>query len=140
MFHNIDPHVFDNSYKAVTQITENDYLFYFRDNKLLFLKQIDSLEIPKKKDLNDGFDEKSAVYLFSINTHNCFLIDEVSVDHPLFVFEEVMSLRNLPQKELAWIGSVGYHLMNWYSTNRYCQTSFNRFNPAWEKIRYRIYD
>jgi NAD+ diphosphatase len=33
---------------------------------------------------------------------------------------EISFFRTIPQKEIAWAGSVGFQLMNWYAQNKYC--------------------
>jgi len=120
MLHDIDPHVFNNSYTLVDEIGENDYILCFHENKILLKKEGDTIVIPKKKDLERKIEEKKAIYLFAINSCNCFLIDELFLDNPSFVHEDIFVLRNIPHKEIAWIGSVAYHLMNWYSSNKFC--------------------
>ncbi len=37
-----------------------------------------------------------------------------------YVYKEISFFRTFKQKEIAWISIVAYHLMNWYSQNKYC--------------------
>jgi NAD+ diphosphatase len=119
MLHHIAPHVFHNTFQPVEIINPNDYVFYFHDNKIMLKKEGDFMTIPQRKDLSEPLDKKNAIFLFSLNSTNCFLINSLN-DTSSFVFEDIFVLRNHPLKEISWIGSVAYHLMGWYAGNKFC--------------------
>jgi NAD+ diphosphatase len=77
--------------------------------------------LPRKKDIPGLSGECERTYLFSLNETACFLVwnykEELSNE---FVFKEINFFRTFKQPEIAWISIVGFHLMNWYSQNKYC--------------------
>jgi len=118
MLHEISPDIFDNKYVHSHQIGDEDFLLCYRDNEVLLKKSGDGFEIPRKRDFIEIIE--SPVYLFSINSEHCFGLIESLVIHPSFEFHDIFILRNLKNKELAWIGSVGHQLMTWHRNNKYC--------------------
>jgi NAD+ diphosphatase len=121
MIQDIAPHIFNNHFVYVTEVAPEDYLLYFRENKLMLKKDDDEPDIPQKKDLPDLPSPGEIIYLFSLNDRNCFLLKEFpNPDPDKFVFEEINFFRTLKKKEVAWISVVGNQLMNWYSLNQYC--------------------
>jgi NAD+ diphosphatase len=85
---------------------------------VLLKKSGNDFEIPKKSDFAQSIE--SPVYLFSINSTHCFGVAEFHENYNSFEFHDIFILRNLKSKEFAWIGAVGYQLMTWYHTNRFC--------------------
>jgi NAD+ diphosphatase len=118
MLNEISPSLFDNKYFNYSEIGDEDFLLCYRDNEVLLKKSGDDYEIPRKKDFNESID--SPVYLFSINSNHCFGIAEPQINHATFEFQDIFILRNLKNKELAWMGSVGHQLMTWHTNNKYC--------------------
>jgi len=118
MLHEISPSLFDNKYFNYNEIVDDDYLLCYRDNEVLLKKSGDEYEIPRKSDFAENIE--APVYLFSINSNHCFGISESQVNHDSFEFHDIFILRNLKNKELAWMGSVGHQLMTWYTNNQYC--------------------
>jgi len=118
MLHEISPGVFHNKYSHDHQISDEDFLLCYRDNELLLKKSGTDYEIPRKKDFTESIE--SPVYLFSINSEHCFGLVDSQVNHELFEFHDIFILRNLSNKELAWVGSVGHQLMTWHKNNKYC--------------------
>lgn len=118
MLNEISPSVFDNKYFHYHEIGDQDFLLCYRDNQVLLKKSGDDYEIPKKRDFTESIE--SPVYLFSINSIHCFGLVESHVNHASFEFHDIFILRNLKNKELAWIGAVGHQLMTWLNNNRYC--------------------
>ena len=118
MLNEIESSIFDNQYLQDQVIGDEDFLLCYSDNQLLLKRSGDDYEIPRRRDFNGSIG--SPVYLFSINTICCFGLIESSVNQSSFEYHDIFSLRNLKNKEVAWIGSVGYQLMTWYHTNRYC--------------------
>ena len=97
---------------------DEDFLLCYWDNQILLKKAGDDYEIPRKKDFVEI--KESPIYLFSIDSNHCFGLVESDIYHPSFEFHDISILRNLKNKEFAWIGSVGHQLMTWYNNNRYC--------------------
>jgi NAD+ diphosphatase len=118
MLNEISPSLFDNKYFHYHEIGDEDFVLCYRDNEVLLKKSGDDYEIPRKREFPERIE--SPVYLFSINSNHCFGIAESMVNHASFEFHDIFILRNLKNKEVAWIGSVGQQLMTWYNNNRFC--------------------
>ncbi len=121
MIHEITPHCFNNQYRAGQKIEEKDIVLHFIGNTLLFKSGSEEVELPCKKDLPEIEASTEVIYLFTLNEIPCFLIRrERKIDRDGFIYKEMNFFRTLKQKEVAWVGLVGYDLMNWYSKNDYC--------------------
>ncbi len=118
MLHEISPGIFDSKYSHDHQIGDDDFLLYYRDNEILLKKSGEDYQLPRKGDFIGSIE--SPVYLFSINSEHCFGIIESQINHDSFEFLDIFILRNLSNKELAWIGAVGHQLMTWHRNNKYC--------------------
>jgi NAD+ diphosphatase len=118
MLNEISPSIFNNKYVHSHEIVDGDFLLCYKDNQVLLKKSGDDFEIPRKRDFNNPIE--SPVYLFSINSDHCFGLVESRENHDSLEFQDIFILRNLKNKELAWIGSVGHQLMNWYNNTKYC--------------------
>jgi NAD+ diphosphatase len=118
MLNEIGPGIFDNKYYHDHEIGNEDFLLCYRDNQVLLKKSGDDYEIPRKKNFTGSME--SPVYLFSINSTHCFGLIDPPVNHASFEYQDIFVLRNLKNKEFAWIGSVGHQLMTWHNNSRYC--------------------
>lgn len=118
MLNEISPSLFNNKYAHDLEPGEDDFLLCYRDNQVLLKKSEDDFEIPRKKDFSERIE--SPVYLFSINSDQCFGIIGSPEIAPSFEFLDIFFLRNLKSKEFAWIGSVGHQLMTWHHNHSYC--------------------
>ena len=118
MINELSPGIFDSKYLQYNEIGDDDFLLCYKDNQVLLKKSGDDYEIPRKSDFTESI--ISPVYLFSINSNRCFGLIESLANDALFEFHDIFILRNLKNKELAWIGSVGYQLMTWHQNNRFC--------------------
>ena len=118
MLNEISPGIFDSKYYHYHEPGNEDLLLCYRENQVLLKKSGDEYEIPRKKDFIENIE--SPVYLFSIHSNSCFGVVDSPTNQAAFEFHDIFILRNLKDKELAWIGSLGYQLMTWYNNNRYC--------------------
>jgi NAD+ diphosphatase len=118
MLNEISPSIFENKYVHDHEMGDDDFVLCYRDNEVLLKKAGDDFEIMRKRDLIES--TESPIYLFSINSNHCFGLVDTHINHPSFEYHDVFILRNLNNKELAWIGSVGHQLMTWYHNNKYC--------------------
>lgn len=118
MLNEISPGIFDNQYYHYHEISDDDFLLSYRDNQVLLKKSGDEFELPERRDFAESIE--SSVYLFSINSRNCFGVIESYENNSSLEYHDIFILRNLKNKEFAWIGAVGYQLMTWYNSNRYC--------------------
>lgn len=121
MIQDIAPHVFNNRFVSLAELSPNDYILFFRDQKLMLKKNGEDVDLPQRKDLSGLNNSGNAVYLFSLNNLNCFLLNDCALnDESCFTFEEINFFRTFKKKEVAWISIVGSQLMNWYALNQYC--------------------
>ncbi len=121
MLQDIFPHRFNNEFLANKTISANDYILYFRDNKLLVKNKENSVELPQKRDLSEINEHSETTFLFTLDETSCFMLwDDISVDETLYSFKDTLFFRTLPQPETAWISLVGFHLHNWYEEHRFC--------------------
>jgi NAD+ diphosphatase len=118
MLNEIGPGIFDSKYFHHHKIEDEDFVLCYSDNQVLLKKSGEDFEIPRKRDFTENIE--SPVYLFSINSNRCFGLFEAPGNCASFEYHDIFILRNLKQKELAWMGSVGYQLMTWHNNNRYC--------------------
>jgi len=122
MIHEIFPHHFNNHYLANNNnFGEKDFVIHYNGNSLLLKTSGDEFEIPQKKDFTEISDKTENTFLFRRNDVPCFLIwDKLKADKPHFIYKEINFFRIIRQQEIAWISIVGFHLMNWYSQNKFC--------------------
>ncbi len=121
MIQEIRPHRFNNLYIAHKIIGENDFILHYSSDSLLLKTCGDEFEIPRKEDFPEISEKTKTTFLFTLNDVPCFLIwDNLKVDKPHFIYKEISFFRTANQQEIAWITVVGFHLMTWYSQNKFC--------------------
>lgn len=121
MIQDIAPHIFSNRFLQTDSISPEDYMLFFRDNKLMMLNANREPDLPQRKDLPDLTGNDQEVFLFTLNGKNCFLLkDYTRWEQAQCSFEEISFFRTFRKKEIAWISIVGNQLMNWYAQNQYC--------------------
>ncbi len=107
-----------NKYPEDPEIREDDIVLCYHDNQVLLKKNGDILELPVRKDIE--VPPGSLVYLFSMNSKHCFGVQGIPLQSQAHDFYDIFVLRSLPDKQSAWIASLGYQLMNWLAQNRFC--------------------
>ncbi|RPH32682.1 MAG: NAD(+) diphosphatase [Bacteroidales bacterium] len=121
MIHEIFPHRFNNLYLANKNIGENDFILHYNGDSLLLKTSGDEFDIPQRRDFLEISDKSDNTFLFTLNDVPCFLIwDNLMADNPHFAYKEISFFRTTRQQEIAWVSIVGFHLMNWYSQNKFC--------------------
>ena len=135
MLHNIEPHIFNNSFIENASENKDDYILCYKENTILLLQRDNELVIPRRSNFDELFPADATHYLFSLDGLNCFLLDEYSGDNPDFEFREHMFLRTMPNRESAYIGAVGHHVYLWMNEHRFCsrcgtKTNFNKNERA----------
>lgn len=121
MIQDIFPHTFDNQYAPNKTIEDSDYIFHYNENALLWKIKSNEFDIPQKKDIPALNNNSELNYLFSFNHKSCFLLldDIKKIDDTNFIYQEPNFFREVSQ-ELGWISLVAFHLMTWYSNNKFC--------------------
>jgi len=127
MIQDIGNHRFHNEYYPEKKISPGDVLFFFRGKELLVKKNGAEYELLRYfDDKEDGIvpapQEDAVVYLFSVD-ETCYFGVRNPVDVPEgYTFVSLRSLRksNLREHETMFPILTAYHLMTWYSKNRFC--------------------
>jgi NAD+ diphosphatase len=121
MIHEIFPYRFNNQFVAKKEIEEDDFILHYIGNSLLLKMKGEEFEIPRKKNIPRISDTMEYSFLFTLNDVSCFLIwDCPKIDDNQFIYKEINFPRTIIQNEIAWIGIVGFQLMNWYTENKFC--------------------
>ncbi len=121
MIQDISPHNLDTLFLANRKIENDDIIFSFKENALLFRKRDGRLELPRKKELNGVSDETDKTFLFTLDSVPCYLIwDEIQTENTGFDYLNLNFFRDTTQQEIAWASLVAFHLKNWYLKNTYC--------------------
>lgn len=121
MINEISPHRFSNHYLATSTIRDNDVILHYSENSVLLKISGNGLELPRKNDIPEIPATTGITFLFSLDTDHCFLLKgTLKTDTPHLVYRKINFFRTAKRKETAWISMVGYHLMNWYSRNKFC--------------------
>lgn len=122
MIQDIAPHIFNNHFIEISQIKPDDFILYFKDEKLMLIKKKDEEpDLPEFNDIPGLLVETNATFLFSLNSKNCFLIKEIpEIDLEKIVYEEINFFRTFKKREIAWISILASQLRSWYLLNQYC--------------------
>lgn len=121
MIHEIFPHSFSNQYLTNNRIGDQDYILYYKENSLLLKINGEKFEIPRKEDFRGITENTIKTFLFTLNDISCFLVwDDLKAIKSDLVYKEISFFRTIKQREIAWISIAGFHLMNWYSKNKFC--------------------
>ncbi|MBN2613868.1 MAG: NAD(+) diphosphatase [Bacteroidales bacterium] len=121
MLHEIYPHRFDNQFLANRIMGENDFILHFLDHTVLLKTDGDDFVLPQKKDLPEITVSAKHTFLFTLDDVSCFLLwEDPKADASQFIYRDITFFRKTKRQEIAWAAVTGYHLMNWYTQNRFC--------------------
>lgn len=121
MIQDIHPHVFSNNFGIAPETSDNDYIFYYKDNTLLLKCESDDYCIPQRTDFQSLEKNYNCTFLFTLDAHNCFLAWDCPCEpSSQFAYQEISFFRTFSKKEVAWVSIVGHQLYTWYAQNRYC--------------------
>ena len=111
----------ENEYRNITASPE-DVILCFQEGQVLLRREADdTLMLPTLAQMPVVEEPASPRYLFRMHERNFFLwtaAAPISLDG--FVFEAVRMLRQLKSKEICYAVMTGWHLYNWYRSNRLC--------------------
>ena len=111
----------ENEYRNITASPE-DVILCFQEGQVLLRREADdTLMLPTLAQMPVAEEPASPRYLFRMHERNFFLW---TADAPIsldgFAFEAVRMLRQLKSKEICYAVMTGWHLYNWYRSNRLC--------------------
>ena len=122
MIQDIQPHHYDNQYRAVPPDPES-YALYYEDHAALMRRTADGIAFPRFRELERLNAERyeDCIYLFTIDEDRYYLVQELSRE-PLSVFtmENTEIFREAAPRYQAFAGITGYQLYNWYRNHKYC--------------------
>lgn len=134
MIQDIEPKRFFNQYTE-KKPSEDSCIVSFSDGKILYREQDGKMEFPTfgqvkqylvqknikwtgRKDDSRIFPE--AVYLFTIEQEDFFLMDLQNEIFEDFSYHKMFETRRMHPKEYVLAAATGWHLYVWYRDNRFC--------------------
>ena len=111
----------ENEFRNITASPEDIILCFWQNQVLLSRGEDDSLLLPTLSQMADWKTAAEPRYVFRLRGENYFLwTDDAPVAPAGFAYESVRVLRQLKSKEICYAVMTGWHLYNWYRTNRLC--------------------
>lgn len=121
MIHELFPESLDIRFQTSAIPGEDDFVFYYQENTLLWKNEDGSLVIPRRSDFPSVPETSEFRFLFSLGNVPCFLLlGNLGETRPDLAFHELSLFRTHPVQLLAWASLVGYHLFSWYRDHRFC--------------------
>ena len=111
----------ENEFRNITAVPADTVLCFQEGQVLLRREADDTLTLPTLSQIANTETAALPRYLFRMHERNFFLwTDAAPVSAAGFAFEPVRMLRQLQSKEICYAVMTGWHLYNWYRTNRLC--------------------
>ena len=109
----------ENEFRNITANPE-DIILCFRDGQVLLRRDgDDTLTLPALAQMPRH--TSAPRYIFRMNGENFFLWTDAAPEQlDGFAYEPVRMLRQLKSKEICYAVMTGWHLYNWYRSNRLC--------------------
>ena len=122
MLQDLDFGRLENEFKNLTAGPEDSILCFHQGQVLLCRGADDALTLPTLSRMAAWQTPTQPRYVFAMQGRNYFLWTD---DAPLspdggYAYESVRQLRQLKSKEICYAVMTGWHLYNWYRTNRIC--------------------
>ena len=122
MLQDLDFGRLENEFKNIDAVGEDIILCFYEGKVLLRRSEDDSLTLPTFAQMAAWQSSAAPRYLFRMQERNYFLWNydaPVSPDGG-FGFEPVRQLRQLKSKDICFAIMTGWHLYNWYRSNKIC--------------------
>ena len=111
----------ENEFRNIAAGPEDTILCFQEGRVLLHRGADDALTLPTLSQLAAGETFSAPRYLFRMQEQNFFLWTDPAPVSPVgFAFEPVRMLHQLKSKEICYGVMTGWHLYNWYRSNRLC--------------------
>ena len=112
----------ENEFRNISAEPEDTVLCFQEGRVLLHRASDDALTLPTLSQLAVGESFAAPRYLFRMQGRNFFLWTDPVPACPNggFAYEPVRMLHQLKSKEICYAVMTGWHLYNWYRTNRLC--------------------
>ncbi|MBQ3422134.1 MAG: NAD(+) diphosphatase [Romboutsia sp.] len=115
-------HKFDNIYKEFKP-DDNSYIFIFDKNEVYLEENNGQIQIPLYKNMKkiDALIDENITYLFKIDEHKFYLLDNTSSIYKEHLSAENFSIfREIKEDWIRFALVTAMHLYKWYSSNKYC--------------------
>ncbi len=112
----------ENEFRNIAAESE-DLILCFHQGQVLLRREADgTLTLPTLSQMAAGEKPAAPRYVFRMQDRNFFLWTDAAPAVPDggFDYEAVRPLRQLKSKEVCYAIMTGWHLYNWYRTNRLC--------------------
>ena len=120
MLQDLDFGRLENEFKNIDAQPEDVILCFHQGQVLLCRADDDSLILPKLAQMPQA-PTAAPRYVFRMEGQNYFLWTDAAPESLLgFAYEQVRQLRQLKSKDICFAVMTGWHLYNWYRTNRLC--------------------
>jgi NAD+ diphosphatase len=116
MIHNIDPMIYDNSFRREKPDAES-LIVFVKDNAILVKETEEGIALPKLNEIEPPL--PSYTYLFAIDNAKFFLAPAAEPEAG-FEYRDMMEFRSKKPKYLAFAATAACQLHNWYAGNRFC--------------------
>ena len=112
----------ENEFRNISAKPEDKILCFTNGQVLLNRSADDTLRLPSVAELPDARPDDQPRYLFRMHGENYFLWTDPASQSPagIFSYEPVRQLRQLKSKDICFAVMTGWHLYNWYRSNRIC--------------------
>ena len=111
----------ENEFRNIDAGADDRILCFWQNQVLLSRGEDDSLLLPILSQMADWKTAAAPRYVFRLRGENYFLwTDDAPAAPDGFAYESVRLLRQLKSKEICYAVMTGWHLYNWYRTNRLC--------------------
>lgn len=133
MLQDIEPHLFSNQFENKLP-KDSDFVFIFKNNRMLLKNNGQSLEIPYFADFlkTDPDIKKEAICLFSIDGKSYFLAgrgeengvekrgEENEIEERGYEYTDLRRILDSGTEPFAFACSTASHLSKWYGAHRFC--------------------
>lgn len=122
MIQDIEPRIFDNSFKNRKAESQDLFLSYNGDT-VLVKEDMDKLWYPSFSDFENEYPEliHNARFLFQINNINYFLVEEKELDSVNgWSYVTTNRFRTEVKYWRSFAGVVGWQLNRWYGNHQFC--------------------
>lgn len=122
MIQNIEPRIFDNSFKSIQAGPQDLFLSYDGDN-VLVREEKEKLWYPSFADFAEKYPHliENAQFLFTIDDLSYYLVDEKGLDSAAgWAYVSTNRFRTESKYWRSFAGAVGWQLNRWYDNHRFC--------------------
>lgn len=131
MFQNIEPHKFYNEFKK-DKLTDNDYLFIFKEDSLLIQQKENDILFPKLSDVMCAPTQirENITFLFTIDEINYYYVQNLLIEESgNWKFELLHNIRGAKPEWKVFAAAVGGQLHKWYQDHKYCGRCATKMKP-----------